>query len=58
MLYNLDLDPSENNNVAKDNPEIIDQLTILVKDHLENMTYHRNMYINKSKKQEMPDWAK
>lgn len=38
LLYNLDLDPSERLNIAKNNPEIIKQLRQVAKEHTESFT--------------------
>jgi len=37
LLYNLDHDPSEKYNVAKEYPQILKQIDLLVKEHLSNM---------------------
>ena len=37
ILYNLEVDPSEKYNVAENNPEIIEQIKALVKEHNSNL---------------------
>jgi arylsulfatase A-like enzyme len=37
LLYNVNQDPSENYNIANENPEILSEINRLVKDHQANL---------------------
>ncbi len=43
LLYNLNFDPGEQFNVAEEHPEIIEQISVLVKEHRSNLVKGKDM---------------
>lgn len=57
MLYNLKEDPSENNNLARDFPDILESLIEHSNRFSETLEIKPNCYSEKIYSQELPEWA-
>ncbi|MGC6456252.1 MAG: sulfatase [Coraliomargaritaceae bacterium] len=58
LLFDLDVNPEENCNLAEKHPEIIETIREMKQLHQESILPHRNIFNARLQNQELPDWAK